>query len=211
MLILISGKARAGKDTFAAMLAEELFKKTGQVYVLMAYANELKNRVQKDFDMSYEQLWGTEKESCDGRYIKSSKYKNGCDSSVDIYWTAREVMQAYGEFFRDIDNNFWVKTLFSIIEEKEYKNVIITDVRYPNEVDPALERGGYHVRVDRALESKIHGKQHSSETSLDEDYAVDFRVKNNKTFDHLKNVSVDVVAGILQMENFLKERILEYK
>ena len=45
------------------------------------------------------------------------------------HWTAREIMQAYGQFFRTINYDFWVDYLFNVIEEKEYKNVYTTNGR----------------------------------------------------------------------------------
>lgn len=203
-IIGVSGKARSGKNVFAEYLATELYEKTRQPYVLMAYADVLKNMVQEEFDLSWEQLWGNEKEVDDKRYRKVLKYMGGVRSDRDElpspYWTGREIMQAFGSFYRSIDPNFWVKKLFRIMEEKEYNNVIVTDVRYPNEVDPILERGGYHIRIYRDIENKIHGQGHSSETSLDEDYKIDFSIKNNNTLDHLRIVAVDTAAAILEME-----------
>ena len=70
IVIGICGKARSGKDTFAEMLAEELFDKIQKKFVMMAYATELKLRVQRDFDLSYDQLWGDDKEVEDKRYPK---------------------------------------------------------------------------------------------------------------------------------------------
>lgn len=190
-LYAISGKARSGKDTFAKMLAEELQKQKGQAYVLMAYAHELKLRVQKDFDLSFEQLWGDEKETPDKRYPKPDG---------DGYWTPREILQAYGQFFRTIDYNFWVKHLFRIIEEKEYKNVIITDGRHLNEIDAVVDRGGFHIRVGRENKDSIHNEKHISETALDGGYRVDFNVLNNATLDDLKNRSKDVVRFLMGSE-----------
>lgn len=184
-IIGISGKARSGKNVFGEFLAEELFKRSGCGYVLMSYAHELKCMVQREFDLSWEQLWGEDKEKEDDRYAGK---------------TGREIMQQLGTFYRSINFNFWVEKLFEIIEEKEYENVIITDVRYPNEVDPVLERGGYHIRITRSVENKIHGKQHSSETSLDAPYKVDFTVGNNGTLEDLKKLAGDIASGILQLE-----------
>ena len=148
MLILISGKARVGKDSFGLMLAKELQNKTGQAYVLMSYAHELKLRVQKDFDLSYAQLWEGEKE------IEDKRYRKHTNKDEVVFWTAREIMQAYGQFFRTIHYDFWVDHLFNVIEEKEYNNVIITDGRHLNEVDAVVDRGGYHVRVEREEEER---------------------------------------------------------
>lgn len=198
MIIGVSGKARSGKNTFAEMLAEELYKRTGEAYVMMAYADVLKNMVQNEFDLSWDQLWGDEKEAEDHRYVKWPD-----DGGEDRgWWTGREIMQAFGGFYRSIDPNFWTKKLFRTIEEKEYKNVIITDVRYPNEVGPVVERNGYHVRVNRPTADAVHGKTHASETSLDAPYRVDFAVVNTGTLDDLRKLASDVANGINQLENF---------
>jgi len=166
----ISGKARSGKDTFGKMLAEEISKVEGKPYVLMAYATELKKRVQKDFDLSWEQLWGEEKEVEDRRYPKQDE---------SGFWTAREILQACGQFYRTIHNDFWVESLFRIIDEKEYENVIITDVRHANEVDAVVNRGGFHIRIIRDAADSIHGSDHISETALDNGYKVDVTIENN--------------------------------
>lgn len=207
MVIGVSGKARSGKNVFAEFLAEELHKRTGEAYVMMAYADVLKNMVQKEFDLSWDQLWGEAKEAEDKRYRRYQRYgpvavhleKDGLPSP---YWTGREIMQSFGGFYRSIDPNFWTKKLFSIIEDKEYKNVIVTDVRYPNEVDPIVERDGYHVRVNRPTADKVHGTTHSSEVSLDAPYKVDFTIMNTGTLDDLKKLACDIVSGIIQLEKF---------
>jgi hypothetical protein len=208
MIIGVSGKARSGKNVFAEFLAAEIFRRTGEAYILMAYADELKKMVQREFDLSWGQLWGDEKETLDKRYIKPEKpYSCGVGKDgplPDRYWTGREIMQSYGEFHRSIEWNFWVRKLFSIIEEKEYKNVIITDVRYPNEVDPVIERGGYHVRITRPVDNKIHRPTHASEISLDTPYKVDFGVTNAGTLDDLKKLAGDIASGLIQLEKFKK-------
>lgn len=199
MIIVISGKARSGKDTFAEMLARELQEQTGQAYVLMAYAHELKLKVQKDFDLSYEQLWGDEKEYADERYRKHT------DKDEVVYWTAREIMQNYGQFFRTINYDFWADHLFNVIEEKEYKNVIITDGRHVNEVDAVVDRDGYHVRVEREEAEATHNKQHISETALDDRHRVDFTVKNYGTLDDLKETAKAVVKFLTDSQKtFMK-------
>jgi len=204
MIIGVSGKARSGKNVFAEFLAAEIFRRTGEAYILMAYADELKKMVQMEFDLSWDQLWGDAKEFEDKRYIKRVDVDEHGDF-VTVYWTAREIMQAYGEFHRSIDWNFWVKKLFSIVDEKEYKNVIITDVRYPNEVDPIVERGGYHIRIGRPNADKVHGSTHASETSLDTPYKVDFGVTNAGTLDDLRKLAGDIASGLIQLNKFKED------
>ena len=204
MRIGVSGKARSGKDTFAKLLAKALQKKTGKAYVLMAYANELKNKIQKDFDMSYEQLWGDEKEVYDRRYKKDRhNYIAGRRDSDEIkenFWTPREVMQAYGQFFREIDYDFWVKNLFRVVEEKGYENVLVTDVRHINEVDAVVDSGGYHIRVEREDKDTVHNKQHISETALDEGHRVDFTIVNNNTLKELEVAASELVDFLMEIE-----------
>jgi hypothetical protein len=200
MIIGISGKARSGKDTFAEMLAKELQKKTGNAYVLMAYAHELKLRVQKDFDMSYEQLWGSEKEVQDKRYPKADEGGFMTTSDANAYWTPREILQAYGQFFRTINYNFWVDYLFRVVEEKEYKNILVTDLRHINEVDAVVDRGGYHIRVERDDKDTVHNEQHISETALDNGHRVDFTVVNNFTLEHLEFGAGEVADFLIEIE-----------
>jgi len=197
MIIGVSGRARAGKNVFAEFLAEELHRRTGKAYIMMAYADELKNMAQKELDLSWDQLWGEEKESKDKRYVRLYD-----DRDDYTHWTGREIMQSLGQFFRGFDPDFWTKKLFKTIEEKEYENVIITDVRYPNEVDPVVERRGYHIRVNRPMDNKIHGKTHESETSLDAPYKVDFSIVNSGTLDDLRKLASDIANGIIQLQKF---------
>ena len=188
MEIGVSGKARSGKDTFAEMLATELNREAYPPYVMMAFANELKLRCQAAFDLTWEQLWGNDKEIEDERYPKP----DGAG-----FWTTREIMQNYGAFYRSIDGQFWIKNLFKVAEEKDYTNVIVTDVRYVNEADFIADRGGFIIRVEREDKDRIHNIEHPSETELDDYKRFDFIVMNDSTLDDLK-VSAAKVARFLR-------------
>jgi len=211
MIIGISGKARSGKDTFAEMLAGELNKTSYPAYVMMAFANELKLRCQAAFDLTWEQLWGEDKEKYDQRYPKHRGPLSYCVGNRDDgkglevleerkHWTAREIMQDYGAFYRTIDNEFWIKNLFKVAEDKEYTNVIITDVRYTNEADYIIDHGGYVIRVNRENKDTVHNEEHPSEIELDDYKRFDFQVINNWTLDHLKLAASETA-------HFLKEGV----
>jgi cytidylate kinase len=205
LLVGITGLARSGKDTVAKILVEELYKQTDRLFILMAYAHELKLKVQKDFGLSYEQLWGAEKEIEDKRYKRPFTYRGGVradrDELPNIYWTPREIMQNYGQFYRTINYNFWVKHLFNIIERNNYKNVIITDVRYQNEAQPIVDSGGYVLRIIRDNKAEIHNQQHVSEIAMNNYDKIDFIIDNNRTLDELKLNVVDIVEQIVIGEN----------
>lgn len=166
MLIVVSGHARSGKDTFAKILMDEL--KDG--YITRAYADSLKERVMVDFNLSYEQVYGELKEIEDKRYTK----KDGS------YWTPREILQHIGtDAYRAVDDSFWVNDLFRYIETNNLNNVIITDGRFPGEIDAVYQRGGIHIRMKRNHGIFVNNTTHSSETALDNYEKCDYYIDNN--------------------------------
>jgi len=207
ILIAILGKARSGKDTFTKFLADELFNLTKRRFIITAYAKELKDRLQKDFDLSYDQLWGDKKEVMDKRYPKPKEHFEKAlytgAKEVKWYWTPREMMQFYGtECMRAMDDNFWIKATFRTIEDKEYNNVIITDARFPNECKAVKDRNGYVIKIERSKDKRqeIHNASHASETSIDSYNDADFIVDNNKDLTSLKESAKQVANFILSGE-----------
>jgi hypothetical protein len=206
MIIGISGKARSGKDTFANMLATKLNEGAYPPYVMMAFANELKLGCQKAFDLTWEQLWGEDKEEPDRRYqIRHTCITGTVDIPQSVYWTGREIMQNYGAFFRTIDDKFWVKHLFKVAADKEYTNVIITDARYINEADYIIDNGGYVIRVERENKDDVHNMQHPSEIELDSYNRFDFTVINNWTLKELEEAASDVAKFLKDSERDFKK------
>tara|TARA_R110000868_G_scaffold359380_1_gene621239 strand:- start:7404 stop:8174 length:771 start_codon:yes stop_codon:yes gene_type:complete len=117
--------------------------------------------------------------------------------------TPRKLLQLLGtECGRQIIHpNIWVNALFANYKgverlmdrgenrsyyEEDYPNWIITDVRFPNEVEAIENNGGIVIRIDR--KSVSYGTEftieHDSETVLD-DYEFDYVIKNNGSIDDL--------------------------
>jgi hypothetical protein len=199
MIIGLSGKKKSGKDTVANMLKIHLQNTLGKDFQLIAFADEIKRRCQKDFNLSNDQLYGDLKEEPDTRYPKKIEKLTieirGFSQQVPIFpiptksdfWTPREILQNYGSFFRSIDPNFWVKLLFSKIDGSVNKNFIIIDCRLKTEIDPILDRYGTHIKIIRPdLVDDGVGKNDITETELDDDYRVTFKIFNNGTLDELK-------------------------
>ena len=206
MLIGISGKAMAGKDTLGMYLKEILEAVTGEEYYLIAYADTLKEKLMADFDLSRDQMYTALKEVPDKRYPKA--YKNSCGSNCQCghdtetdessFWTPREIMQFIGtECYRSIDNNFWVNALFKRIQNNNLQNVIVTDCRFETEIDAIIKHGGQHIRIYRENTGSVYGLSHSSETELDKEYFIDVKVTNNGTLDALKNTANDVATMLV--------------
>lgn len=113
-------------------------------------------------------------------------------------FTPRELMQFIGtDLFRDkLLNNIWVNALFADYQSKtiidknitkgfpkvEYPNWIITDVRFPNELQDIKERNGIVIRINR---NNIDASStHESETALD-NAEFDYVIDNNSDIPHL--------------------------
>ena len=188
MIIGISGKARSGKDTFADFLVDVFYSQFNRKFKTMAFADELKYLCKIQFGLSYEQLWGDSKEKLDYRYRKQD----------GEFWTAREIMQAVGEFYRSIDADYWVKALDQSIKNSMDKDIIITDVRYPNEFNYVKESGGIIIRIYRVGGPYINNASHSSECALDSfaDSLFDVVIHNDKTLDDLYSAAYEVAEFV---------------
>lgn len=199
MIISMCGKARSGKDTSAVML-RSMFDFKGVSLDLISYARELKEKVKYDFDMTDNQVYGDLKEVPDDRYIKDVVALSGTGGQEKhtSYWTPRELLQYFGtDVYRKIDPNIWVRLLRKKLDLN--KNYIITDARFPNELDWSALEGGYRVIVHRECRSEINNICHASETSLD-GYETDndIHIYNNGSLEDLKeNLRINVVNYIL--------------
>ena len=139
MLIGLVGFIGSGKNTVGDVLADKYsFKK-------FAFADILKDTVSVMFGWRRELLEGDTDESREFR------------EKVDPFWSARfdedvtprMILQKMGtEAGRDVfHEDFWVHALEKRIQNE--KNVVITDVRFPNEVKFIRDSGGFIVRVVR--------------------------------------------------------------
>lgn len=89
----------------------------------------------------------------------------------------------------------------------EYPNIIITDVRFPNEVKAIKDKGGIVIRIESdyvyydnsliyALRNASNEIEHESETALD-DYEFDVIVNNNGNIINL----IDNIINVLDQHN----------
>ena len=160
----------------------------------------------------------------------------GEECHIETYiLTPRLLLQIIGtECIRDkVHPNAWVNALFadykakwvptgdSVAEEdvsieKEYPNWIITDVRFPNELEAIKKRGGISIRVNRnpiniTVEGqKLHVNQedynkhilkkeeHPSETALD-NAEFDYIIENNSSIEDL----IHTVSLVLKREKII--------
>lgn len=173
-IICVSGKARHGKDTFAKLfkdLIETTSKQTKGV-LHIGYADYLKYVCEKYF---------------------------GWDGKKDN--EGRNILQNVGtEVARTRHENIWVNVVIELVKGigHLYDFVVISDVRFPNEVSRWGEEG-YDVisvlveRIGFENELTADQKNHISETAM-----------NDFTFDwYISNTDLDELRG--NVEIFAKD------
>lgn len=113
-----------------------------------------------------------------------------------IKYTPRKLLQKIGtDLFRNqLHPNTWVSSTFANYLNDAW---IITDVRFPNELQAIKDRNGIVIRVNRN-NSLFKSVIHESETALD-NYEFDYIIDNNGTIEDL----IIKVKEILIKENII--------
>lgn len=125
MIVGIAGGAGSGKST----AANYLYRTYGTP--VLAFARSLKDLLREAFDLSEEQLYGTQamKEAVDPRYNLSP----------------RELMTRVGQAAREVwDVDFWARRTVEHARRAERGDhvIVIEDVRHENEARAILDAGG---------------------------------------------------------------------
>ena len=182
MIIGISGKALSGKDTSANML-EKLYAHPDMTY-------ESYEKKSQEYHWSYAPVTITHfadslKEAAMTLCILGDWDVNTQEGKKQkIEWlgiTVRELLQKLGTCVRQgIDNEFWIKSLYANCAD--FDNIIIADVRFPEEVKSIKDRGGVVLRLIR---DGAGAGNHISETALDDYTDWDYVIENNGTLEDL--------------------------
>lgn len=139
------GRKRTGKDTAAARLIAAFG------YTRHAFADPLRESIARmdpvvfptpqDFDQF------DAKTFVPLRYSEALRLY-GYERAKDFFPEFRRVLQEYGQGVRDMVEDFWVDAAVRRIAQ-ESGPVVVTDVRYPNEVDRLRSLGFVLVKVVR--------------------------------------------------------------
>lgn len=172
-IIGITGRKFSGKDTTGGYFVER------HGFERLAFADPLKNAAHEIFGFNNDQLYGNEKEI------------------IDQYWkiTPRQALQFIGtdlfrnhicELLPDMGKDIWVYVLKRKITNELKKNpaakFVITDVRFPNELQAIKELGGITIKIKRT--SVSNNDEHESEILID-GLITDFVLQNDGTKEDL--------------------------
>lgn len=175
-IIILAGKARAGKDTFASFIKDYAQKNN------LKYAN---------LQFSY--------------YIKMyAKILSDWDGSEET--KPRTLLQQLGtEVIRyQIDNEFFIKRIIDDIKVLSYFCDIITisDARLPEELDLVTKAydNSVKIKIERpSLESELTSKEqhHATEIGLNNYTNYDYIIQNDGSIEDLKEKAHNLIKEIL--------------
>lgn len=93
----------------------------------------------------------------------------------------RDLYVAYGKVCRAVDHQYWIKRLMRILNPLDARPVIITDVRYANEVSWIQARNGIVIRILRAKCGPANHEEAESFAEIEAKYPNMIKVVNNST------------------------------
>lgn len=150
----------------------------------------------------------------EGRGLKRYKFSQGIWDTLDMLWgiedspfqeKPRKMLQDVGQKLREIDENVWVNY---VLEGAMWcENVVITDLRQPNEYKRLREEGYIIIRVSapesiRKQRANARGDifsdedmKHETESHVD-GFEVDYEISNDGTFEDLERKVEEIYRSI---------------
>ena len=147
----IMGAAGAGKDTLG-----EIICKQDPEFVPVAFADPLKLGAAFTFGIKIENF-----------------YDRDLKEKVIPQWgmSPRQIAQKFGAGMREVfGEDFWIRRMSNMIEEFDVKKLVITDVRYQNEIDFVHNNEGQVLGVVRPGVDPV--AEHDSEELAKQVHAV---------------------------------------
>lgn len=211
-IILVSAKLQSGKNTFANILQDVLEKDHGKRVCCDSFAAKLKKNCTEDFSAVVSFL-RSEYNRLVSEGVKDIEWMNVTEDNFYENKTdlTRLLLQAYGtEIFRKrVDDFYWIKDFEERINNSLDEYVIVTDVRFKNEIeyfyskfygDPNYKISPITVRIERDSDRTNIQNQHISEKDLDDYSCWDVVVDNNGTMEELADAAYEVAGLIVKEE-----------
>ena len=188
-------KRQRGKDTACDYLVE----KYG--YTKRAFAYPLKKGIQEWFGFSDEQLFTEKKEEEDKNWGVSPRHVCQVVGSEVVRDMFPKIL------LPNIGNDFWVRRgdiWYEHNKDSHHGKVVWSDVRFQNEVDYILSKGGVVIKIDRPeLDEKESEKTdtHQSELCIDKINNYSGKVLNVGTLeDFYKDIDWLIFVGVKRRE-----------
>jgi len=185
------GRKGHGKDTASDYLVDNYG------YVKIALATPLKEACRILFDFDEEQLYGNKKENIDPNWNVSPR-------TVYQYLGTDIFRRDINKIIPDIKDNFWAKRLENkicqIMSEAYGTDIVISDVRFQNEVDVIHGFGGTVIKIFRPnIENESN---HISECGIERIKLKTKTIMNDGTKDDLYH-KLDILMDDVNMDKIL--------
>ncbi len=148
-----------------------------------SFADPLKAFCMDVFGLTYEQCYGTEDEKnslTNIQFRDLPQVNEKLDIECGERLTARRILQYFGtDIVRKMCPDAWINATISKIKRENPELAIITDARFPNEINGINHIGGHSIRL---LRDVCEDDPHPSEKALDDFPVVKYHyVVNNQT------------------------------
>ena len=203
MIICCSGFIGAGKDTVADYFVNfHGFKR-------QSFANSLKDATAGIFDWDRELLEGRSQESRVWRETKDEWWSERLGYDI----TPRGVLQQFGTNIcrNHFHNDIWIASLQNKLR-KSNDNIVITDCRFPNEIDCMRASGAIFLKINRttpewvplaymAVKGDAESIKKLKEIGIHEsewawiDAPFDYEVENTQSIDALYSQLNDILTN----------------
>ena len=182
-IILIAGKAQAGKSSLAYFLQSHLrSNQSNEGSYTFNLADSLKDACRRFFTIPNEWMHGTNEDKNRLTHIRFKDlpivFHNEAEIDPDRQLTVRQLLQYFGtEIMRKMDQNVWCNATAEDIDNESFEReseaslrlsyAIIGDVRFPNEIKYFVNRYGEDNVIIVRLIRNITNLTHASEIALD--------------------------------------------
>ena len=187
MIVGIAGKKRAGKDVIANFLVNEY------AFLLYKFATPMKKIVHIMYDWDERHTEGDLKEVVDLKWGISPRQAL---QVLGTDWAQYDLCSKFPLFGEITGKDLWVNLFKSWYKKHSEFNVVISDVRFPHEVEILKEMGAVLFKTTRPGLSLTD--THESESYID-GLNVDYNLNNNSTVENLKKL----VDNILKIDGYI--------
>lgn len=190
MIIGVSGKAGAGKDTVSKMIVYTIwyynYSQRLEPFGIEHYNEQMLQyyNIINRIDW-YQTSFADKLKQCLSIILRTSRsnFEDNMFKQSTVEWlgiSVRELLQKFGTAIRnEVCDDFWVKACLKDFED--YNNYLITDVRFKSEAKGIKDLEGIIVRVNR---EGAGAGNHISEIDLD-DYSFDYVINNDGNMEDL--------------------------
>lgn len=136
-IIALAGQMRAGKDSAARVLVEDYG------FTRLAFADRLKELALQMDPLFTSRLGHT-------RELSFWVTIGGWERTKNDIPGVRAFLQDFGQLVKDeFDSTYWARYVFDQIKARPERDYVLTDTRFPHEIQGARDLGGYYVVVER--------------------------------------------------------------